>query len=110
MRISDVQGDLTGTFIHGDGNSVHTVQASEPDDREELVAFVRAVVQALPVLAMEPEQRENARVLAVQILRDAEDPAAERGRMASLGRSLRTILEQTGSSALTTSLLSLWMP
>jgi hypothetical protein len=110
MRISDVQGSLTGTFIDGDGNSVHTLRASEPDDLEELVAFVRAVAQALPVLSLEPEQQENARVLAVQILRDAEDPAAERRRLASLGTSLRTILEQAGSSALSTSLLSLWMP
>ena len=110
MRISNVQGGLTGTFIHGNGNTHNSMSVSVPDDLRELVDFVRVVAQALPVLDMESEQQENARSLAVQILRDAEDPSAERGRLAALGEQLRNVLTQTGSTALSTFLLSHWTP
>ncbi|MFI6515884.1 hypothetical protein ACIBF1_10015 [Spirillospora sp. NPDC050679] len=110
MWINNVQGGITGTVIDGDGNTVHTVQAPVPDDLKELLAFVRAAAQALPVLDMEARQREEARTLAAQIIQDAEDPGADRGRLAALGASLHAVLTQTGSNALSGALLSLWAP
>ncbi|WP_131743202.1 hypothetical protein [Actinomadura roseirufa] len=105
-----VGGNATGQFVFGDNNTVTSQAAPPPVDVAGLTRFAAAVIEALPSLRLDEEEHHRVRQLAAEIMREAEAPGQDSGRLPALGRSLRSIIENAAAGALASGLLSIWLP
>lgn len=106
----EIGGDNSALFTIGDNNTVVQHQPVVALDTTRLAEFARAVGEALPALGLHDEQRGLAGDIAGRILREADEPGADHGRLRALGQSLRATLEGALAGALSGALLALWTP
>jgi len=77
-------------------------------DIAALQRFSKAVLPALPVLGLTPEQEQAAEAIAAEIDQLADEPEPDHPKLRALGSTLRSIVEGAATSALATGLSSLW--
>jgi hypothetical protein len=102
----NVDGSVSGQAVVGDGNNI--VAGASTLDVTQLKRFAEAAAQALPVLELGDDRRRAAEEASAQIL--AADEGADHGRLRALGRTLRTVLEETAGNVLAQAVLGMWSP
>jgi hypothetical protein len=105
-----IHGPASGVIVgsHGVTQRAGDAVQSANVDVAALARFAEAVAQALPALALEPREAEDARTLTGEIMHTASQPRPDHRRLRALGQSLRTILEGAASNVLAAALLALW--
>lgn len=110
----DINGDMPGQLVIGNGNVVSTgPPAAPPDaasDAARLAEFAREVRRALPELDLPEERRAEIESLVEGILRPAGERPPDHQRVRALGQSLRTVLEGSTAGVLSSVLLAGWPP
>lgn len=107
-----IQAPVSGLVVGSNGVTQHTGDAVQSGgaDVNALAKFAETVAQALPALALAPEEQQAAQVLTGEIVKAASEPKPDHPRLKALGCTLRTILEGAAGNVLATVLLGLWHP
>jgi hypothetical protein len=118
MREAQRRGEDRRSFHFGPNNAVafdskeftQTVgdPSSHSTDVSDLVRFAQAVLQALPVLDLEPGRHRAAELAVSEIITTADDREPDHPKLTTLGHSLRAILEGTATNVVTAVLLGIW--
>ena len=107
-----IHGPATGLVVGSHGVTQHAGDAVQSSgvDAAALARFAETVAQALPVLALSPDDQQAAQTLTGQIVKAASEPKPDHVRLKALGGSLRAILEGAAGNALAAVFLGLWHP
>lgn len=97
-------GNITGNVSTGDvgsGNISQAANITQGFDADQLRMLMDAVVQALPVLALEMQDREAAQDVADQVILEVKQGQSDRSRLSRAMHRLKSILAPSAQQALT---------